>query len=166
MCRLCSEQIADAHFWPLCAGLQEIRKFIKSFSERIKKTRDKYGINDNGTSEVGSRHSVDSPAKSFTLSETWSCFFSPHSLHFCSPKFCISWTASPPPSWRSSWKHAETSTWGATFCLRQIHFFASPNSHKLHLNAFGLLFEQLTWHRWSSSMVRWVLIWVHRHQQS
>lgn len=33
--------------------LQEIKKFVKSFSERIKKTRDKYGINDNGTSEVG-----------------------------------------------------------------------------------------------------------------
>lgn len=31
---------------------QEIKKFIKSISERIKKTRDKYGINDNGTSEV------------------------------------------------------------------------------------------------------------------
>lgn len=81
----CSEQIAEAHFWPLCAELQEIRKFIKSFSERIKKTRDKYGINDNGTSEVGSRHSVDLPAKSFTLLETWSCFFPPF-IAFLQPK--------------------------------------------------------------------------------
>ncbi|XP_026580851.1 DNA-directed RNA polymerase III subunit RPC1-like, partial [Pseudonaja textilis] len=31
--------------------LQEIKKFIKSMSEKIKKTRDKYGINDNGTTE-------------------------------------------------------------------------------------------------------------------
>lgn len=70
MCRLVVSKLRRLIFPPLCAGLQEIRKFIKSFSERIKKTRDKYGINDNGTSEVGSRHSVDSPAKSFTLSET------------------------------------------------------------------------------------------------
>lgn len=34
---------------------QEIKKFVKGLSERIKKTRDKYGINDNGTSEVGHR---------------------------------------------------------------------------------------------------------------
>ncbi|KAJ0060690.1 hypothetical protein NL108_017197 [Boleophthalmus pectinirostris] len=32
--------------------LEEIKKFIKSTSERIKKTRDKYGINDNGTTEL------------------------------------------------------------------------------------------------------------------
>ncbi|ETE69582.1 DNA-directed RNA polymerase III subunit RPC1, partial [Ophiophagus hannah] len=32
--------------------LQEIKKFIKSMSEKIKKTRDKYGINDNGTTEM------------------------------------------------------------------------------------------------------------------
>lgn len=31
---------------------QEIKKFIKGVSEKIKKTRDKYGINDNGTTEV------------------------------------------------------------------------------------------------------------------
>lgn len=33
---------------------QEIKKFIQSVSEKIKKTRDKYGINDNGTTEVNS----------------------------------------------------------------------------------------------------------------
>lgn len=32
--------------------IQEIKKFIKGVSEKIKKTRDKYGINDNGTTEV------------------------------------------------------------------------------------------------------------------
>lgn len=31
---------------------QEIKKFIQGVSEKIKKTRDKYGINDNGTTEV------------------------------------------------------------------------------------------------------------------
>lgn len=31
---------------------KEIKKFIKATSEKIKKTRDKYGINDNGTTEV------------------------------------------------------------------------------------------------------------------
>ncbi|KAK0138597.1 DNA-directed RNA polymerase III subunit RPC1 [Merluccius polli] len=33
-------------------NIREIRKFIHSMSERIKKTRDKYGINDNGTTEL------------------------------------------------------------------------------------------------------------------
>lgn len=55
----CSEQMARTHSSALRAQLQEIRKFIKGFSERIKKTRDKYGINDNGTSEVRSPNSVD-----------------------------------------------------------------------------------------------------------
>lgn len=35
-----------------CVIFQEIKKFIKGVSEKIKKTRDKYGINDNGTTEV------------------------------------------------------------------------------------------------------------------
>lgn len=35
-----------------CVIFQEIKKFIKEVSEKIKKTRDKYGINDNGTTEV------------------------------------------------------------------------------------------------------------------
>ncbi|KAI3365191.1 hypothetical protein L3Q82_010287 [Scortum barcoo] len=38
---------------------EEIRKFIKSVSERIKKTRDKYGINDNGTSEPKVLYQLD-----------------------------------------------------------------------------------------------------------
>jgi len=32
--------------------LQEIKNFVQGVSEKIKKTRDKYGINDNGTTEV------------------------------------------------------------------------------------------------------------------
>lgn len=44
---------------------QEIKKFVKGFSERIKKTRDKYGINDNGTSEVGSRPTQPSDSAAF-----------------------------------------------------------------------------------------------------
>ncbi|CAG04806.1 unnamed protein product, partial [Tetraodon nigroviridis] len=39
--------------------LEEIKKFVKSFSERIKKTRDKYGINDNGTSEPKVLYQLD-----------------------------------------------------------------------------------------------------------
>ncbi|XP_028287346.1 DNA-directed RNA polymerase III subunit RPC1 isoform X1 [Parambassis ranga] len=39
--------------------LEEIKKFIKSMSERIKKTRDKYGINDNGTSEPKVLYQLD-----------------------------------------------------------------------------------------------------------
>ncbi|XP_077482360.1 DNA-directed RNA polymerase III subunit RPC1 isoform X1 [Stigmatopora argus] len=39
--------------------LEEIRKFIKGVSERIKKTRDKYGINDNGTSEPKVLYQLD-----------------------------------------------------------------------------------------------------------
>ncbi|TRY59992.1 hypothetical protein DNTS_021683 [Danionella cerebrum] len=39
--------------------LQEIRKFIKSVSEKIKKTRDKYGINDNGTTEPQVLYQLD-----------------------------------------------------------------------------------------------------------
>ncbi|XP_051795501.1 DNA-directed RNA polymerase III subunit RPC1 [Acanthochromis polyacanthus] len=39
--------------------LEEIKKFIKSVSERIKKTRDKYGINDNGTSEPKVLYQLD-----------------------------------------------------------------------------------------------------------
>lgn len=39
--------------------LEEIKKFVKSISERIKKTRDKYGINDNGTSEPKVLYQLD-----------------------------------------------------------------------------------------------------------
>ncbi|XP_059892187.1 DNA-directed RNA polymerase III subunit RPC1 isoform X1 [Gadus macrocephalus] len=39
--------------------LEEIRKFIHSMSERIKKTRDKYGINDNGTTEPKVLYQLD-----------------------------------------------------------------------------------------------------------
>ncbi|MGH0118176.1 UNVERIFIED_CONTAM: hypothetical protein FKN15_045323 [Acipenser sinensis] len=39
--------------------LQEIKKFIKSVSEKIKKTRDKYGINDNGTTEPKVLYQLD-----------------------------------------------------------------------------------------------------------
>ncbi|KAF3853699.1 hypothetical protein F7725_014387 [Dissostichus mawsoni] len=39
--------------------LEEIRKFAKNISERIKKTRDKYGINDNGTSEPKVLYQLD-----------------------------------------------------------------------------------------------------------
>lgn len=35
-----------------CVIFQEIKNFVKGVSEKIKKTRDKYGINDNGTTEV------------------------------------------------------------------------------------------------------------------
>ncbi|XP_011785079.1 PREDICTED: DNA-directed RNA polymerase III subunit RPC1 [Colobus angolensis palliatus] len=39
--------------------LQEIKKFIKGVSEKIKKTRDKYGINDNGTTEPRVLYQLD-----------------------------------------------------------------------------------------------------------
>ncbi|KAG2462619.1 RPC1 polymerase, partial [Polypterus senegalus] len=39
--------------------LQEIKKFIKIISEKIKKTRDKYGINDNGTTEPKVLYQLD-----------------------------------------------------------------------------------------------------------
>uniref|UniRef100_A0A3Q2QKV0 DNA-directed RNA polymerase subunit n=1 Tax=Fundulus heteroclitus TaxID=8078 RepID=A0A3Q2QKV0_FUNHE len=39
--------------------LEEIKKFIKTMSERIKKTRDKYGINDNGTTEPKVLYQLD-----------------------------------------------------------------------------------------------------------
>ncbi|CAH2321712.1 DNA-directed RNA polymerase III subunit RPC1 isoform X1 [Pelobates cultripes] len=38
---------------------EEIRKFVKGVSERIKKTRDKYGINDNGTTEPRVLYQLD-----------------------------------------------------------------------------------------------------------
>ncbi|KAF7660180.1 hypothetical protein LDENG_00287920, partial [Lucifuga dentata] len=39
--------------------LEEIKKFIKRISERIKKTRDKYGINDKGTTEPKVLYQLD-----------------------------------------------------------------------------------------------------------
>ncbi|XP_056325017.1 DNA-directed RNA polymerase III subunit RPC1 [Danio aesculapii] len=39
--------------------MQEIRKFIKTVSEKVKKTRDKYGINDNGTTEPKVLYQLD-----------------------------------------------------------------------------------------------------------
>ncbi|XP_053306455.1 DNA-directed RNA polymerase III subunit RPC1 isoform X2 [Spea bombifrons] len=41
------------------AYLQEIKTFVKSVSECIKKTRDKYGINDNGTTEPRVLYQLD-----------------------------------------------------------------------------------------------------------
>ncbi|XP_075697917.1 DNA-directed RNA polymerase III subunit RPC1 isoform X1 [Rhinoderma darwinii] len=38
---------------------KEIRKFVEAVSERIKKTRDKYGINDNGTTEPRVLYQLD-----------------------------------------------------------------------------------------------------------
>ena len=47
-------QITEKYISDVCCVIfQEIKKFIKEVSEKIKKTRDKYGINDNGTTEVG-----------------------------------------------------------------------------------------------------------------
>ncbi|KAJ8365732.1 hypothetical protein SKAU_G00145630 [Synaphobranchus kaupii] len=46
----------------MCCGdsfLEEIKKFIKAVSEKIKKTRDKYGINDNGTTEPKVLYQLD-----------------------------------------------------------------------------------------------------------
>lgn len=46
-------QITEKHRPDVCCVLfQEMKKFIQEVSEKIKKTRDKYGINDNGTTEV------------------------------------------------------------------------------------------------------------------
>lgn len=42
-----------------CVIFQEIKKFIKGVSEKIKKTRDKYGINDNGTTEPRVLYQLD-----------------------------------------------------------------------------------------------------------
>lgn len=42
-----------------CVITQEIKNFIKGVSEKIKKTRDKYGINDNGTTEVSGLSQVE-----------------------------------------------------------------------------------------------------------
>ncbi|KAM9558342.1 DNA-directed RNA polymerase III subunit RPC1 isoform 1-T1 [Salvelinus alpinus] len=39
--------------------MEEIKKFIKATSEKIKKTRDKYGINDNGTTEPRVLYQLD-----------------------------------------------------------------------------------------------------------
>ncbi|MBN3302766.1 RPC1 polymerase, partial [Amia calva] len=39
--------------------LEEIKKFVKNISEKIKKTRDKYGINDNGTTEPRVLYQLD-----------------------------------------------------------------------------------------------------------
>uniref|UniRef100_A0A674E453 DNA-directed RNA polymerase subunit n=1 Tax=Salmo trutta TaxID=8032 RepID=A0A674E453_SALTR len=40
-------------------NIREIKKFIKATSEKIKKTRDKYGINDNGTTEPRVLYQLD-----------------------------------------------------------------------------------------------------------
>lgn len=49
----CIIQITEKYITDVCClTFQEIKKFIKGVSEKIKKTRDKYGINDNGTTEV------------------------------------------------------------------------------------------------------------------
>ncbi|KAF2982903.1 hypothetical protein EK904_005838 [Melospiza melodia maxima] len=41
-------------------NIREIKKFIKAVSEKIKKTRDKYGINDNGTTEYKELETIGS----------------------------------------------------------------------------------------------------------
>ncbi|MGH0190551.1 UNVERIFIED_CONTAM: hypothetical protein FKN15_047710 [Acipenser sinensis] len=58
---LTSESIMKRSEFLCCQDsyLQEIKKFIKSVSEKIKKTRDKYGINDNGTTEPKVLYQLD-----------------------------------------------------------------------------------------------------------
>ncbi|KAM9611213.1 DNA-directed RNA polymerase III subunit RPC1 isoform X5 [Buteo buteo] len=58
---LTSESIMKKSEFLCCRDsfLQEIKKFIKGVSEKIKKTRDKYGINDNGTTEPRVLYQLD-----------------------------------------------------------------------------------------------------------
>ncbi|XP_051928207.1 DNA-directed RNA polymerase III subunit RPC1 [Hippocampus zosterae] len=58
---LASDGIMKKADFACCRGsfLEEIWKFIKGFSEKIKKTRDKYGINDNGISEPKVLYQLD-----------------------------------------------------------------------------------------------------------
>uniref|UniRef100_A0A8B9RXR1 DNA-directed RNA polymerase subunit n=1 Tax=Accipiter nisus TaxID=211598 RepID=A0A8B9RXR1_9AVES len=58
---LTSESIMKKSEFLCCRDsfLQEIKKFIKGVSEKIKKTRDKYGINDNGTTEPQVLYQLD-----------------------------------------------------------------------------------------------------------
>uniref|UniRef100_A0A674G861 DNA-directed RNA polymerase subunit n=1 Tax=Taeniopygia guttata TaxID=59729 RepID=A0A674G861_TAEGU len=58
---LTSESIMKKNEFLCCQDsfLQEIKKFIKGVSEKIKKTRDKYGINDNGTTEPRVLYQLD-----------------------------------------------------------------------------------------------------------
>ncbi|XP_039927310.1 DNA-directed RNA polymerase III subunit RPC1 isoform X3 [Hirundo rustica] len=58
---LTSESIMKKNEFLCCRDsfLQEIKKFIKGVSEKIKKTRDKYGINDNGTTEPRVLYQLD-----------------------------------------------------------------------------------------------------------
>lgn len=59
-------QITEKHISGVCCVIfQEIKKFIKEVSEKIKKTRDKYGINDNGTTEVAALPSGSGDAEGF-----------------------------------------------------------------------------------------------------
>lgn len=59
-------QITEKYISDVCCVIfQEIKKFIKEVSEKIKKTRDKYGINDNGTTEVGALPRGSGDAGSF-----------------------------------------------------------------------------------------------------
>lgn len=59
-------QITEKHISDVCCVIfQEIKKFIKEVSEKIKKTRDKYGINDNGTTEVAALRSGSGDAEGF-----------------------------------------------------------------------------------------------------
>ncbi|XP_059518241.1 DNA-directed RNA polymerase III subunit RPC1 isoform X2 [Myotis daubentonii] len=58
---LSTESIMKKHEFLCCQDsfLQEIKNFIKGVSEKIKKTRDKYGINDNGTTEPRVLYQLD-----------------------------------------------------------------------------------------------------------
>ncbi|XP_036293989.1 DNA-directed RNA polymerase III subunit RPC1 isoform X4 [Pipistrellus kuhlii] len=58
---LSTESIMKKHEFLCCqeSFLQEIKEFIKGVSEKIKKTRDKYGINDNGTTEPRVLYQLD-----------------------------------------------------------------------------------------------------------
>ncbi|OWK08087.1 POLR3A [Cervus elaphus hippelaphus] len=54
------EKYNEKHISDVCCVIfQEIKKFIKEVSEKIKKTRDKYGINDNGTTEPRVLYQLD-----------------------------------------------------------------------------------------------------------
>ncbi|KAK2866790.1 hypothetical protein Q7C36_002846 [Tachysurus vachellii] len=58
---LTAESIMKRNDFTCCRDtfLQEIKKFINSVSEKIKKTRDKYGINDNGSTEPKVLYQLD-----------------------------------------------------------------------------------------------------------
>lgn len=77
-----------------CVIFQEIKKFIKGVSEKIKKTRDKYGINDNGTTEVTAfPNRLGRTLRNYQVFPALTCTW----LYSSSPVCSTSWTGSPPP---------------------------------------------------------------------